>query len=176
MNPPSLPRRRDCLINFWSQLVIATAIGVAFGPVGAKWFQPDMFGNEDTVTREFCRLVIAIQVMAAGVALPKAYLRKEFLSLLILLVPGMIWMWLSSSLFVWALIPGLNFVSSTLGHICGRQPIITNFVARFTSAGSVDDCFLLHAHRSGKSKFPPSNDTIVQGHKLTIFDNFVDSL
>jgi NhaP-type Na+/H+ or K+/H+ antiporter len=71
-----------------------------------------MLGNEEVVTREFCRLVIAIQVMAAGVALPKAYLRREFLSLLILLIPGMIWMWLSSSLFVWGLIPGLNFVNT----------------------------------------------------------------
>jgi NhaP-type Na+/H+ or K+/H+ antiporter len=93
-------------------LVIATAIGIAFGPVGARWFVPEMLGNEEAVTREFCRLVIAIQVMAAGVALPKAYLRREFLSLLILLIPGMIWMWLSSSLFVWGLIPGLNFVNT----------------------------------------------------------------
>jgi NhaP-type Na+/H+ or K+/H+ antiporter len=95
------------------QLVIATAVGVAFGPVGAKWFPEIFFGDEEAVTREFCRIVIAIQVMAAGVALPKAYLRKEIVSLSVLLIPGMIWMWLSSSLLVWWLIPGLNFVSFT---------------------------------------------------------------
>lgn len=50
--------------------------------------------------------------MAAGVALPKAYLWREAKSLLILLGPVMIWMWLISGLLVWALIPGLNFVSN----------------------------------------------------------------
>lgn len=49
--------------------------------------------------------------MAAGVALPKAYLRKELVSILILLGPVMIYMWLVSGLLVWALIPGLNFVN-----------------------------------------------------------------
>jgi NhaP-type Na+/H+ or K+/H+ antiporter len=49
--------------------------------------------------------------MAAGVALPKAYLRTELKSLLILLGPVMIYMWLASGLFVWGLIPGLNFVN-----------------------------------------------------------------
>lgn len=48
--------------------------------------------------------------MAAGVALPKAYLRKELISLLMLLGPVMIYMWLVSGLLVWALIPGLNYV------------------------------------------------------------------
>jgi len=117
---------------YLSEAFIATAIGVAFGPVGAKWFQPDMFGNEDTVTREFCRLVIAIQVMAAGVALPKAYLRKEFLSLLILLVPGMIWMWLSSSLFVWALIPGLNFLEALMIASCftPTDPVLASSIVQ----------------------------------------------
>lgn len=50
------------------------------------------------------------QVTAAGVALPGAYLKKEFASLAMLLVPGMIWMWLLSGLSVWAVVPGLNFV------------------------------------------------------------------
>lgn len=49
--------------------------------------------------------------MAAGVSLPKAYLRKEFKSLLILLGPVMLFMWIVSGLCVWYFIPKLNFVS-----------------------------------------------------------------
>ena len=51
--------------------------------------------------------------MAAGVALPKAYLRRELRSLLIMLGPVMIYMWLVSGLLVWAIIPGLNYVRYT---------------------------------------------------------------
>lgn len=52
--------------------------------------------------------------MAAGVSLPKAYLKKEFKSLLILLGPVMVFMWVVSGLSVWYFIPGLTFVSKQL--------------------------------------------------------------
>ncbi|KAH8555565.1 Sodium/hydrogen exchanger family-domain-containing protein [Umbelopsis sp. PMI_123] len=115
-----------------SEAFIATAIGVAFGPLGANWFTPDSWGNEENITREFSRLVIAIQVMAAGVALPKAYLRKEIQSLLILLIPGMIWMWLSSSLLVWWLIPGLNFLEAMMIASCftPTDPVLASSIVQ----------------------------------------------
>jgi NhaP-type Na+/H+ or K+/H+ antiporter len=50
--------------------------------------------------------------MAAGVSLPKAYLKKEFKSLLVLLGPVMVFMWVVSGLCVWYFIPGLTFVSN----------------------------------------------------------------
>lgn len=106
--------------------------GIIFGPLCANFINVETWGSEEIFTREFCRVVIGIQVstietrdifamhsnplttiqvMAAGVALPKAYLRKEFWSLFMLLIPGMIYMWIVSGLLVWAMIPGLNFVS-----------------------------------------------------------------
>jgi NhaP-type Na+/H+ or K+/H+ antiporter len=51
--------------------------------------------------------------MATGVALPKAYLRTELKSLLVLLGPVMIYMWMISGLGVWYFIPGLTFVCCT---------------------------------------------------------------
>jgi NhaP-type Na+/H+ or K+/H+ antiporter len=78
--------------------------------VCAQFIDADSWENKDEVTKQFCRFVIGIQVMAAGVSLPKAYLRKELVSILVLLGPVMIYMWLVSGLLVWGLIPGLNFV------------------------------------------------------------------
>lgn len=93
-------------------IAVAILCGIIFGPLCANFIDIGHWGGEEhTITKEFTRVVIAIQVMAAGVALPKAYLKKELKSLLVLLGPVMIWMWLSSGLLVWALIPGLNFVS-----------------------------------------------------------------
>lgn len=102
----------SCIFINSSVRYIAFAIlcGIIFGPVCAKFINVSDWGDEDTITKEFCRIVIGIQVMAAGVALPKAYLRKELISLLMLLGPVMIYMWLVSGLLVWALIPGLNYV------------------------------------------------------------------
>lgn len=117
---------------YLSEAFIATAVGIAFGPLGANWFSPGSFGNEEAITREFARLCIAIQVMAAGVALPKAYLWKEIRSLTILLIPGMIWMWLSSSLLVWWLIPGLNFLESLMIASCftPTDPVLASSIVQ----------------------------------------------
>lgn len=93
---------------------MAILCGIIFGPLCANFIDVSEWGDEVTITKEFSRIVIGIQVMAAGVALPKKYLYKELKSILVLLGPVMVWMWLSSGLFVWVLIPGLNFVSSML--------------------------------------------------------------
>lgn len=102
---------------FLYAIAVAILCGIIFGPLCAGFIDISHWGGEEQlITKEFTRVVIGIQVMAAGVALPKAYLRKELKSLLILLGPVMIWMWLSSGLLVWALIPGLNFVSLSYFH------------------------------------------------------------
>lgn len=54
--------------------------------------------------------------MAAGVSLPKAYLKTECRSLLMLLGPVMISMWMASGLCVWYFFPKLSFVS--LNRFC----------------------------------------------------------
>lgn len=92
-------------------IAVAILCGIIFGPLCVNFINVSNWGEEAKITKEFCRFVIGIQVMAAGVALPKAYLWREIKSLLVLLGPVMIWMWLISGLLVWGLIPGLNFVS-----------------------------------------------------------------
>lgn len=85
--------------------------------------------------------------MAAGVALPKAYLRKEMKSLLILLGPTMIWMWIISGLCVYLLFPGLSLVRR-----CNRESsyCIGSHTMFETIAASFDDRLVLHADGSCK--------------------------
>jgi NhaP-type Na+/H+ or K+/H+ antiporter len=49
-------------------------------------------------------VVLGIQLLFAGVSLPSRYLRVEWKSLSILLGPGLVAMWLSTSLIIWLLV------------------------------------------------------------------------
>lgn len=51
--------------------VIAIAIGIIAGPVCANLIDVVKWGDVNEITLEFTRVVIAVQVMAAGVSLPK---------------------------------------------------------------------------------------------------------
>ncbi|CAO3637853.1 unnamed protein product [Mucor fragilis] len=117
---------------YLSEASVALVCGIIFGPVCAQFIDIHKWGNEPMITHEFTRIVIAIQVMAAGVALPKAYLRKELRSILILLGPVMLFMWIISGLLVWALIPGLNFLEALMIAACftPTDPVLANSIVQ----------------------------------------------
>ncbi|KAJ7162966.1 Sodium/hydrogen exchanger family-domain-containing protein [Mycena filopes] len=101
----------------------AFLFGVVVGPYGANIFNPRGWGggNDETVntiTLELARVVLAIGVFAIGVELPKAYMRRHWISLFYLLGPVMIWGWFVSAALIFALIPGLNFLSSLAVAAC----------------------------------------------------------
>ncbi|ORY95837.1 Cation/H+ exchanger [Syncephalastrum racemosum] len=115
-----------------SEASVAVLCGILVGPYGFKLVVVDEWVSRVDFTREFCRLVIAIQVMAAGVALPKAYLRKEGLSLLVLLGPVMGWMWLASAACVYYVIPKLTFLESLMIASCftPTDPVLANSIVQ----------------------------------------------
>ncbi|KAF9274908.1 hypothetical protein BGZ68_000269, partial [Mortierella alpina] len=86
----------------------------------------------DTVTLEFTRIVIAVQVMAAGVSLPRSYMVKERRSLFMMIVPLMIMMWLTSALLIWGMIPDLDFVEAMVLAACvtPTDPVLSNSVVK----------------------------------------------
>ncbi|KAF7296573.1 Na-H-Exchanger domain-containing protein [Mycena chlorophos] len=108
---------------YLGEALIAFIFGVVIGPYGANVFNPRGWAgdNPDTVnsiTLEFARVVLAIGVFAIGVELPKAYVRRHWQSLFFLMGPVMIWGWLVSAGFIFALIPGLDFLSSLAVGAC----------------------------------------------------------
>ena len=60
----------------------------------------------------------------AGVSLPKAYLKKNFQSLCVLLLPVMVLAWLASSLLIWGMFPHLQFVSAEFPFLFARASLI----------------------------------------------------
>ncbi|KAI8084881.1 Sodium/hydrogen exchanger family-domain-containing protein [Halteromyces radiatus] len=116
-----------------SEAMVAVTIGVIFGPACANFINIGEWGGDQVeLTRQFSRLTIGIQVMAAGVCLPKAYLRKELRSMTIMLLPVMITMWLVSGLCVWAMIPNLDYLQSLMIAACftPTDPILANSIVQ----------------------------------------------
>ncbi|KAI1028805.1 hypothetical protein LB503_002219 [Fusarium chuoi] len=94
---------------YLSEALISLLVGVAFGPHGANFIRPKDYAecaefpgscdfDLNAITLNFSRLVLGVQLVLAGVQLPSKYL-----SLSLLLGPGMTCMWLATSLLVWAL-------------------------------------------------------------------------
>jgi Na(+)/H(+) antiporter len=112
------------------EATVATICGVIFGPHAANLINPNSWGNTDIVTIEFSRLVLVVQCFAVGVELPKFYMERHWRSVVYLLVPVMTFGWLIVSLFVWWLIPGLNWLDSLVVAACvtATDPVLASSV------------------------------------------------
>jgi sodium/hydrogen antiporter len=117
--------------------VISLVAGVIFSPHVTNLIRPLQYslGNEATlatVTLFFSRLVLGIQLVIAGVQLPSKYLQREWRGLAYLLGPGMIAMWVCSSLLVWAMVPDLPFVYALAVGACvtPTDPVLANNIVK----------------------------------------------
>ncbi|GJJ75615.1 sodium/hydrogen antiporter [Entomortierella parvispora] len=117
---------------FISEAFVSTAFGIIIGPYAIGIFDPMGWSEYDTVTLELTRIVIAVQVMAAGVSLPRSYIVKERLSLFMMIVPLMIMMWCTSALLIWGIIPNLGYVEAMVIAACvtPTDPVLSNSVVK----------------------------------------------
>ncbi|KAG8895386.1 hypothetical protein FRC01_012409, partial [Tulasnella sp. 417] len=93
------------------------------GPYAIGLFDPRAWGGgnvqvSNAITLEVTRVVLAIGVFAIGVELPSKYMRKHWKSLFFLLVPIMTYGWFVSAGLIYALVPGLTFLSSLVIAAC----------------------------------------------------------
>ncbi|KAJ1917760.1 Na+/H+ antiporter [Mycoemilia scoparia] len=79
---------------FLSDSLFATIYGIIIGPYVLNWMNPNDWTTLDTLSLQLSRYILAIQVMAAGITLPKKYLMIEWKSILLLLIPVMSVMWI----------------------------------------------------------------------------------
>ncbi|KAL1890261.1 Na+/H+ antiporter [Ceratocystis pirilliformis] len=112
------------------EATVATIFGVIFGPHCANLINPIEWGNVDIVTMEFSRIVLVVQCFAIGVELPKYYMEKHWRSVVVLLLPVMTWGWIVTSLFVWWMVPTLNWLESLVVSACvtATDPVLASSV------------------------------------------------
>jgi Na(+)/H(+) antiporter len=112
------------------EATVATLCGVIFGPHAANLIDPGTWGNTDQITLEFSRIVLVVQCFAVGVELPKYYMEKHWRSVIFLLIPVMTFGWLVTSLFIWWMIPTLNWLDSLCVAACvtATDPVLASSV------------------------------------------------
>ncbi|KAK9476919.1 Sodium/hydrogen exchanger family-domain-containing protein [Lipomyces japonicus] len=91
--------------------------------------QPD---GQEQITREFTRLVLGVQLVLAGVQLPARYLRTEWVSMIMLLLPVMSAMWIISGLVIWLCIPNLRYLDALIIGACitPTDPVLSNSIVK----------------------------------------------
>jgi NhaP-type Na+/H+ or K+/H+ antiporter len=110
---------------------------VIFSPHAANFIRPLDYAlgteqNLDQITLCFTRLVLGVQLVLAGVQLPKRYLQIEWRSLSLLLGPGMTAMWMCSALVIWALVPNFSFLHALAVGACvtPTDPVLSNSIVK----------------------------------------------
>ncbi|KAG1077953.1 hypothetical protein G6F42_024514 [Rhizopus arrhizus] len=117
---------------FLSEALVAVIVGIIAGPLVTNGFNPYSWADHDEITKQLTRCIIAIQVMAVGIELPNLYMKKEWLTMRMLLIPTMMFMWLISGLFIWGLVPPINYLEALVisACICPTDPILANSVVK----------------------------------------------
>ena len=117
--------------------VISLVAGVVFSQHATNCVRPLEYAsgsqeNLSTITLYFTRLVLGVQLVLAGVQLPSKYLLRERKSLALLLGPGMTFMWLSSSLVIWGLVPNLDFLHALAVGACvtPTDPVLSSSIVK----------------------------------------------
>lgn len=109
--------------------------GVTFTHV-AKLFKPGDYvvseGAVASVTLDFSRLVLGVQLVLEGIRLPSRYLRTEWRTLALLLGPGMLGMWACSSAVIWLLVPGLPLLHALAVAACitPTDPVLSGAIVK----------------------------------------------
>jgi NhaP-type Na+/H+ or K+/H+ antiporter len=112
------------------EATVAAIFGLIVGPHCLNWFVPTLWGNSDFITIEVSRIVLIVQIFAVAVELPKKYMLRHWLSVMILLLPVMTFGWLISSVFIWKLVPTLSWVEGLVIAACvtATDPVLASAV------------------------------------------------
>lgn len=117
--------------------VISLIAGLIFSPHATNLVRPlDYAQNNqedlETITLYFTRLVLGVQLVLAGVQLPSKYLKTEWKPLSLLLGIGMVFMWIVTSLLVWALVPNISFLFALAIGACvtPTDPVLSNSIVK----------------------------------------------
>ncbi|KAH8929121.1 hypothetical protein BT69DRAFT_1346092 [Atractiella rhizophila] len=124
---------------YLSEPLLCLCLGIAVGPVGLNWVNPFDWNDiprdgseQDELTFQLSRIVVGIQVLFTGISLPKAYLRRSWRSLTILLLPVMAIAWLIVASILVAIIPQLTFLEALVIAACvtPTDPVLSSSIVK----------------------------------------------
>lgn len=116
---------------------LAFLLGIALGPYGlgqlTKWDgQGEDADTADDVALGLSRIVIGVQLVLVGIQLPKAYLIHEARSLIVILLPVMICMWLITALLIQLVLPDVPYLVALILSACTTptDPVLSNAIVK----------------------------------------------
>jgi NhaP-type Na+/H+ or K+/H+ antiporter len=116
-----------------SDSLVATLIGITFGPVAINLFNPFLLANSEWINIVFVSssILLAIQIIAATIELPRKVWTKEWQTLLMLLGPITFYTWAVCTLIVWACC-GVSFLTSLMvgAIISPTDPILVGTILK----------------------------------------------
>ncbi|KAG2043621.1 Cation/H+ exchanger [Suillus americanus] len=102
-----------------NEVVLGTVFGITIGPFVTNIFAPRSWGSlNNTITLEVMRIVLVVGLFAAGVELPRAYMKKHAKSLLVMVVPTMAFGWVVVAAIIHVLFPRLDYISALCIAAC----------------------------------------------------------
>lgn len=112
---------------FLTSVLVALLIGVVLGPRVLGLIDPSALGNERGVLEVLARVTLAIALMAAGLQITRADLRRDAARAVTLLSLGMVGMWLAAGLGA-SLLLGLPVWSGLLlgAIVCPTDPVVAS--------------------------------------------------
>lgn len=125
---------------YLSEPLIAVTLGIIVGPYVLNWVDPKSWSTDENyheLTYQLTRIVVGIQVLFTGIDLPKAYLRREIVSLTALLLGIMTTAWFITALLVWGILGtasdwSLTFLESLAlaAAVTPTDPVLANSITK----------------------------------------------
>ena len=117
--------------SFLSVPLVALLAGVLIGPAVLGILDPRQWGDQTIILEQAARLTVAISLMEIALRLPKGYPFSRWRSLLVMLGPVMVLMFVASGLLVYAVL-GLSFWSAMLigAIITPTDPVVASSIVQ----------------------------------------------
>jgi len=114
--------------------LVAMIFGIVCGPLGLRLLEFDIADSSSTfgvLIFHFARFVMAFQTMAAGISLPRAYLREAWKPLVLLLGPVLLGSWLVAACII-CLVFRCPFVEALVLAACvtPTDPVLASSIVK----------------------------------------------
>ena len=109
--------------------IIATAVGIAAGPVALGWLDVAAWGEKNGIVEEAARITLAIGLMGVAMRLRKESIRRLLRPVVLLITLGMVAMWAVSS-FLGGWLLGLSLWTALLigAVITPTDPVVASSI------------------------------------------------
>lgn len=112
-----------------TQPIVAVALGIVVGPYGLDILRVTPISEPLPLLEELARFTVAFAVTSIALRLEPAYLRDRARSLAVIIGPGMIVMWLASSLVAYLTLPIGSLLALLVGAVVTpTDPVLANAI------------------------------------------------